>query len=232
MKKLIGIVCLTLIFSCTGSIIYAENNIKAKNFTYASTKENTLKQNKSNFKIPNDIVIYTSAPFENYGYDKLNPSASDISLKISESIKNKSVKCSYIENNSYLKDKNKMRFDKSYEFSRNMLLVKVENIKSKVLIDVHIGGNSKEFNDGITIFIGKSNMNYKSNKLIADNLSNELNKIHRDNLCKVKLVNGSFNQDLSDSSILITIGNVDTNENQISKNIEGLSLALKNLIKD
>lgn len=82
--------------------------------------------------------------------------------------------------------------------------------------------------------IGGEHANYNSNQQLANNLSEQLNKlvpgISRGVIVKKgRGVDGVYNQDLSKNSLLVELGGIETTEEEINRTISVLAKAVSNL---
>jgi stage II sporulation protein P len=87
----------------------------------------------------------------------------------------------------------------------------------------------------ISIIIGEANPNYSANLYLAKKVKTELDKKHPDLVRgivgKTKLTgNGIYNQDLSKNAILIEIGGVDNNLQEITRSSKAFGEALAQVI--
>ncbi|SER83698.1 stage II sporulation protein P [Psychrobacillus sp. OK032] len=85
--------------------------------------------------------------------------------------------------------------------------------------------------------IGGEHPNYRWNEQLAQNLSNQLNKlvpgISRGILLKEgRGVDGVYNQDLSRNLLVVELGGIDNNEQEINRSIAILAKALSNMLNE
>ena len=216
------------------NILYFGLNTKIKNLNSPNTL--SLISDKENVANP---IVYIYNTHQSEEYDKSFNDAYNIayttwtaSYILSDYLKEYNIN-SLVENNSikeYL-NSNNLTYNKSYEASRFYINNRLNEYSSiKYLIDLHRDSLSKDKTtvliDGknyakIKFVVGLDNKNYNYNLSLAYKLSNNLGLISGGIIEKQgKKVNGVYNQDLSPNVILIEVGGVDNN-------IEEVALSLK-----
>ena len=220
-------------------------NIKPTNILYfgLNTKIKMLKSpntlNLVNNDPPKDPIIYIYNTHQGEEYDKAFNEAYNIAYTtwnasyILSDYLNKENIPSIVENNSikeYLLNNN-LKYNMSYNASRVYINQKLSEYNSiKYLIDLHRDSLSKDkttvlINDKnyakIKFVVGLDNPSYINNLALARKLSDNLGPISGGIIEKKgKKVNGVYNQDISPNALLIEVGGVDNN-------IEEVSLSLK-----
>lgn len=145
---------------------------------------------------------------------------------------------------SILKENN-LSYKDSYEASR-ILMTNAKNIYPSLsyFIDIHRDSSAKEKTTieiqgksyaRILFVIGKEHENYKENLELANKINDELKNfnelISRGVYIKEGIyVNGIYNQDFNPNTILIEIGGVDNNIEEVNNTMEILANALTNTI--
>ena len=220
-------------------------NIKPTNILYfgLNTKIKMLKSpntlNLVNNDPPKDPIIYIYNTHQGEEYDKAFNEAYNIAYTtwnvsyILSDYLNKENIPSIVENNSikeYLLNNN-LKYNMSYNASRVYINQKLSEYNSiKYIIDLHRDSLSKDkttvlINDKnyakIKFVVGLDNPSYINNLALARKLSDNLGPISGGIIEKKgKKVNGVYNQDISPNALLIEVGGVDNN-------IEEVSLSLK-----
>ena len=220
-------------------------NIKPTNILYfgLNTKIKMLKSpntiNLVNNDPPKEPIIYIYNTHQSEEYDKAFNEAYNIAYTtwnasyILSDYLNKENIPSIVENNSikeYLLNNN-LKYNMSYNASRVYINQKLSEYNSiKYLIDLHRDSLSKDkttvlINNKnyakIKFVVGLDNPSYINNLALARKLSDNLGLISGGIIEKKgKKVNGVYNQDISPNALLIEVGGVDNN-------IEEVSLSLK-----
>ena len=142
---------------------------------------------------------------------------------------------------------NNWKYNESYKASRFYLLDAINKYPTiKLFIDLHRDSISRE-NSTVKInnkdyakvlfVIGKENKNYENNLNLANLLNGKINKAYS-GLSRGVLekegtgVNGVYNQDLSDKSILLELGGDKNNINEILNTVEAVSNIIKEYIDE
>jgi stage II sporulation protein P len=205
-----------MLFSISASAYSAKQNSNFLN------REKQTVYKSSNPQVPTQVIIYNSHPFEKYD---CGVNVKEISQLLCNRLNVDKLSAIYIDNND-----NEART--AYEDSRKLITNTNLNYNKSILLDIHLGGVSADFKDGITLCIGKKNKNYEANKKFADSILEEIKKSSYNTTAQI-LINetGTYNQDLSDNSLLIIVGNKYTPQNIINKDIEALADSLNNTVK-
>lgn len=147
---------------------------------------------------------------------------------------------SYIETESmskYLRD-NSLIYKDSYKASRFYFLKRMNEYPSiKLFIDLHRDSARKNATtveiDGknyakVLFVVGLDHDNYESNLILAEQLNNMIDKRLSRGISKKtgSKVNGIYNQDLSENSILIEVGGQDNTIEEVNNTLKELSLIL------
>jgi bla regulator protein BlaR1 len=171
-----------------------------------------------------DIVIYNSHPDEDY------PSSikiTDVSALINDKLVKKGLK------NSFIKCKSPTEYTKSYQTARNLITKNVKEYSNTILLDIHrdVTENTNSDTRKILFTLAKSNPHYELNKKFVDRL---LENIKNSSQVKseISFYNTGvsyFDQDLSNNSALIEIGNNMSSDSDIEDCVNALVSALNNI---
>ncbi|MCY6372151.1 stage II sporulation protein P [Clostridium ganghwense] len=173
-----------------------------------------------------DIVIYNSHAGENY------PSGlkvTDVGVLINNKLVKEGLKSRFIKCNP------PTEYAKAYKITHDLITKNVKNYSDTILLDIHrdTTENPKSDTKKIQLILAKGNPHYKENKKFADLLLAELRK-STEVKSDIFEFNGEvlsyFNQDLSNNSMLIEIGNDMSSDSDIEECINVLVSALKNNI--
>ncbi len=203
---------------------------------------------ESNDKVPR-IYIYNTHENEEYNSSMLNAYSITYTVKTASFIFRDYLKDygipSYVEQESitkYLSDNNLLYKD-SYNASRYYINERIKEFPSlEYFIDIHrdsvgIDKTSIEL-DGITyakvmFVVGLDYEGYENNLEFASNLSARLGNISRGISKKSGAkVNGVYNQDLNSKSLLIEVGGVDNNIEEVNNTLKLLSKTIFEYINE
>jgi len=190
------------------------------------------------------IYIYNSHQLENYNSSNLDiygitPNVLMASYLLKEKLNSKGISTIVEDANlSEFLNLNGWNHASSYKASRIFILDKMNKYSSlKYFIDIHrdsVGRSSTTTNINgkeyakILFVVGLEHDNYKANLKTSEEVNNLVNKYYP-SLSKGILkkegagVDGIYNQDISPNSILIEIGGVDNNIDEVLNTIEALS---------
>lgn len=193
------------------------------------------------------IYIYNTHQLENYNNKNLEiygitPNVLMASYILREKLNKMGLSTIVEDTNIYeFLNLNGWDYVSSYKATRLLILDKKNKYSSlKYFIDLHRDSVSKELttvsiNDKtyakVLFVVGLEHDNYKSNLELATNINNLINKYYP-NLSRGILkkegkgVDGIYNQDLSSNSMLIEVGGVDNNIEEVFNTIEALSIVL------
>lgn len=193
------------------------------------------------------IYIYNTHQLENYNNKNLEiygitPNVLMASYILREKLNKMGLSTIVEDTNIYeFLNVNGWDYASSYKATRLLILDKKNKYSSlKYFIDLHRDSVSKELttvsiNDKtyakVLFVVGLEHDNYKSNLELATNINNLINKYYP-NLSRGILkkegegVDGIYNQDLSSNSMLIEVGGVDNNIEEVFNTIEALSVVL------
>lgn len=193
------------------------------------------------------IYIYNTHQLENYNNKNLEiygitPNVLMASYILREKLNKIGLSTIVEDTNIYeFLNLNGWDYASSYKATRLLILDKKNKYSSlKYFIDLHRDSVSKELttvsiNDKtyakVLFVVGLEHDNYKSNLELATNINNLINKYYP-NLSRGILkkegkgVDGIYNQDLSSNSMLIEVGGVDNNIEEVFNTIEALSIVL------
>lgn len=241
------------------TIFNVEENIELKhNDDYSNMKElesiSSYMEDPYKVDVSNPIIyIYNSHQLENYKNTNLEiygitPNVLMASYLFKEKLNKLGVSTIVEETNltEFLKINN-WDYSSSYKASRILALDKLNSYKSLVyLIDLHrdslkkesttISINNKNYAK-VLFVVGTDNPDYKKNLELANKLSNLINKKYP-NLSKGVLkkggqgVNGVYNQDLSINSLLIELGGLENDINEVFNTLDALSLVFYDFVKE
>ena len=142
---------------------------------------------------------------------------------------------------SYLKKYN-LDYPGSYEASRVYMKEEMKNHNYKILIDIHRDStnykgtlyekNNKKY-ARIMFVLTTKHKNYKENEKFVNYLNNKLNKEYKGlsrGIMRRKDV--IFNQDMSNNAILIEVGGVDNDIEEVNNTLEVFAKILKDYIEE
>lgn len=192
-----------------------------------STIIKNLPSDNANSIVPfsSDIVIYNSHPDEEY------PSGiniTDIAALINNKLVSQGLKSSFI------KCKVPIDYSNSYESTRKILTQNVKNYSNTILLDIHrddVSENIKSDTRKILFVFAKNNPHYEKNKEFAEYLSQNITNSNqvKSEIRSYERGPSSFNQDLSENSLLIELGNSMSNNGAIEACVNELVSALKDI---
>jgi stage II sporulation protein P len=202
--------------------------------------------NKVNEKLKKTVLIYHTHPWESY--NPINSGqATTTDPDKSVAIDGKEVGDVLAQNGIGYTHliKQGWGYNVAYQSSRVIVQKALKKTPSlNYLIDIHRDSSGRSVTtmdiDGtsyarISIIIGEANPNYSANLYLAKKVKTELDKKHPDLVRgivgKTKLTgNGIYNQDLSKNAILIEIGGVDNNLQEITRSSKAFGEALAQVI--
>ena len=201
--------------------------------------ESIIKVVKDNHNVVNPIIyIYNTHQEEEYNksfYETYNITYTTIvasyilsdylnDYNISNIVENRSIKEYLTSNNLKYKD--------SYLASKSFIKDNLNKYPSiKYIIDIHRDSAKKDITTGyyndksyakISFVVGLDNKDYQSNLDFANKLNDKLPKEISRGIIKKSghLVNGVYNQDLCTKAILIEVGGVDNNIEEVNNTLE------------
>ena len=198
-------------------------------------KTTIKKINKVEKKSP-IIYIYNTHDTETYNMPfvsdySITPNVKIASLILKDYLNDYGIE-SYVEKRSmkeYL-NKNKLDYKYSYSASRKYVLDELKNNDYKILIDLHRDSTKYKYTlfekdnkkyARIMFVLGNNYKNYKKNESFMNNLNDRINKKYKGLSRGIYIrKNGRFNQDLSDKAILVELGGVDNNLEEINNTLE------------
>ena len=176
--------------------------------------------------ITSDIVIYNSHADEDY------PSGMKVT-EVGALLNDKLIKEGF--NSRFIKCDPPTEYSKSYETTRDLIIKNVKEYSNTILLDIHrdIATSTNSDMRKILFALTRNNPRYEANKKFVDSL---LETIKNSNQIKSDIFfydNGIsyFNQDLSNNSVLIDIGNSMSSDTDIEECVNELVSALKNVRK-
>ena len=190
------------------------------------------------------IYVYNSHQLENYDNSNLEiygitPNVLMASYLLKEKLNNKGISTIVEDTNlTEFLELNNWNHSMSYKASRIFMLDKQNTYKSlKYYIDIHRDSINKEqstviINDKpyakILFVVGLEHKNYQKNLDLANQINKLFNK-HYKGLSRGILkkegagVNGIYNQDISPNTMLIEVGGVDNNIDEVLNTINAIS---------
>lgn len=235
----------------TSVLMYGNgDNLKDIEDDYSNLEE--LKKVSSYMEDPNPVdidnpivYIYNSHQLENYKSTNLDiygitPNVLMAAYLLKEKLNEKGI--STIVESTNMSDfltANGWDYSNSYAASRVFILDKKNKYPSlKYFIDIHrdsvhnttIEIDNKNYAQ-ILFVIGLEHDNYKENSSVTNSINDLVNKYYK-GLSKGVLekkginVNGIYNQDISPNSILIEVGGVDNNIDEVLNTLEAISNVL------
>lgn len=187
-----------------------------------------LKINNANSTLPfsSDIVVYNSHPDENYE-SASNVKVTDVGALINDKLVKNGLNSRFI-NCAPPKD-----YLKSYQISREVITKNVKNYRNTILLDVHRELGKKIGSNTITFVLTKKCPYYEKNLKFVNSLVSYIK--HSSNI-KTAIYYYDYgvlyyNQDLSNKSVLVEIGNDWSNDKDIENCVDTLVAALKNIAK-
>ena len=236
----------------SGILLYG-NNDKVLEMSYNDDYSNLeeLKKVSSYIEDPNPvdvenpiIYIYNSHQLENYNSENLDiyritPNVLMASYLLKEKLNSKGLSTIVEDTNlSEFLTLNGWDHSGSYKASRIFILDKKNKYSSlKYFIDIHRDSVSKSVSTvtlnnknyaKILFVVGLEHENYKSNLKTAEELNELCNKYYKGlsrGIYKKEGagVNGIYNQDISPNSILIEVGGLDNNIDEVLNTTEAIS---------
>ncbi|MBU3190126.1 stage II sporulation protein P [Clostridium bowmanii] len=173
-----------------------------------------------------DIVIYNSHADEGY------PSGMKVT-DVGALLNDKLVKEGF--NSHFIKIDPSTEYNKSYQTSRDLIIKNVKSYSNTILLDIHREITEKDKSNArkILFVLTEKSPHYKTNKKLVDSL-----------MANIKTTNGIesdiylytfgisyYNQDLSNNSALIEVGNDKSSDSDIQASINALVSALKSTQK-
>ena len=199
------------------------------------------------------VYIYNSHQLENYSNDNLEiygitPNVLMASYLLKEKLNQKGISTIVEDTNlTEFLELNSWNHASSYKASRIFMLDKQNTYKSlKYYIDIHRDSINKSLstttiNDKpyarILFVVGLEHQNYQKNLNLANELNNLFNKYYK-GLSRGVLkkegqnVNGIYNQDISENTMLIELGGVDNNIDEVLNTVNAIADILSIYIKE
>lgn len=198
------------------------------------------------------VYIYNTHQLEEYSSDLINdynvrPNVLMASYILKENLNNNKIP-TIVETANIKKylDNNNLKYKYSYKASRHF--IKQAVIKNKSLdffIDIHRDSAKKETTTftkdnksyaKIMFIVGLDHKNYKKNLVLAESLNNnlmiKLPGISRGIVKKSgPKVNGIYNQDIHPNTILVEIGGIDNNIEQVYNTMEILATVISEYLR-
>ncbi|MCO7125756.1 stage II sporulation protein P [Sporolactobacillus shoreicorticis] len=221
-----------------------EINIKTPSPKKPSEEEDNA--SKSNEKLKKTVLIYHTHPWESYNpinNGQVTTTDPDKSVALDGNEIEKVLSQNGIGSEHLIKQG--WGYNVAYQSSRAMVQKAMKKTPSlNYLIDIHRDSSGRSITTmkigstsyaRISIIIGEANPNYSANLYLAKKIKTELDKKYPDLVRgivgKTKLTgNGIYNQDLSKNAILVEIGGVDNNLQEITRSSKAFGEALAQVI--
>lgn len=167
-----------------------------------------------------NIVIYNTHPFEKL---KTGVEVTEYSKNLANKLNELGALCIFLNNSNRL-------ITDSYKKSKDLVTNNIKDYSGNIIIDIHASDDIHVSKKDISIWIGKGNKSFGENKKNADKLLGKIKEIEPDMECEA-LLKDSFiwNQDLSEKAMMLIIGNKNTSQVRISKTLDVLATAIKNM---
>ncbi|MCL1632593.1 stage II sporulation protein P [Sporolactobacillus sp. CPB3-1] len=215
--------------------------------TPAPKKSEEKNADQSNTKLKKTVLIYHTHPWESYNPIN-NGQATTTNPDKSVAIDGNEIGRILAQNNiGYVHlIKQGWGYNEAYQSSRAIVQKAMKETPTlSYLIDIHRDSSGRKITTmsrngvdyaRISIVIGEANPNYSANLYLAKEIKSELDKHYPDLVRgivgKTKLTgNGVYNQDLSKNAILVEIGGIDNNEQEITRSSKAFAEALVHVIK-
>lgn len=217
----------TTIFALVAGLIYVKigNKIPTTSINNEPTSvvNNVLTSNKTTNS--SNVIIYTSQPYESYSNGE---KVADIGNLLNTKLTAKGINSNFISNiitKEYPESNNK--YINYYDVTRKFIIQNVKDYNSSILLNIC---RNELPNQNIVIALAKTNPHYVENKKFANSLVEQFNKLGQ--TVSVTYYNASknyLNQDLSNQSILISIGNDQSSDSELNKIVNTIATALQNV---
>ena len=173
-----------------------------------------------------DIVIYNSHPEETYSSGMKVTDAGEL-------LNNKLIKEGF--NSHFIKIDSNTDYNKSFQITRDIITKNVKTYSDTILLDIHRDLTIKNKSDTkkMLFTVTKLNPRYKANKRFVDSL---IGNIKNSNVIETGIYLyqygiSYYNQDLSNNSALIELGNNMSSNSDIEACVNALVSALKSTQK-
>jgi bla regulator protein BlaR1 len=205
------------------------NNISNENLS-TITKNSSSDNTNSLVPISSDIVIYNSHPNEDYPSGK---KVTDVGALINDKLVNEGLKSSFLKCNIPIEN-----YSQSYDITDKLVTETVKDYSNSMLLDIHrdeVTKDTKFHTRKIVLTLAKSNPHYEANKKFVDQLltniqnSKEVEKHVESEISTYTRGKLFFNQDLSNNSVLIELGNSASSDRDIQDCVNAIVLAVKNI---
>lgn len=187
-----------------------------------------LKIDNTNSTSPfsSNIVVYNSHPDENYECAS-NVKVTDVGALINDKLIKNGLNSRFI-NCALPKD-----YLKSYQNSREVITRNVKNYRNTILLDVHRDSGKKIGSNTIIFVLTRKSPYYEKNLKFVNSIADYIK--HSSNV-KTSIYYYDYgilyyNQDLSNKSVLVEIGNDWSNDKDIENCVNAFVSALKNIAK-
>lgn len=215
------------------SVTTSENTVTNTSNETLSALIKNLPNDSTNSIAPfsSDIVIYNTHADEDY------PSTitiTDIGALINDKLVKEGLK------SSFLKCKAPISYSKAYDNTRKLITENVKEYSNTILLDLHrdvVEENTTSGAKKMLFALAKNNPHYEENRKFADRLLENIeNSKEVQNNVETEIITYNkgrlcFNQDLSNNSVLIELGNNMSSDSDVQACVNTLVSALKNMQK-
>ena len=239
MYKYITIIICCLIIGVTIGYVYSEirkkrsanissneGNVPISNSLNNTNNASLIYSSKSMAPFSSPIVIYNSHGDEEYSSGM---NVTDLGSLINDKLNKEGLKSSFIKFDPPIE------YAKAYEVTRDVITKNVKDYSDTMLLDIHrdVASASSLDTKKIMFVLVKESPRYEANKKFANLVLKEIENSSSNDI-KASIVEYNkgvlhFNQDLSNHSLLIEIGNDKSSHSDIEKCTVSLVSALKNI---
>ncbi|WP_368488789.1 stage II sporulation protein P [Clostridium sp. BJN0013] len=227
------VVVVALLTLTAGGYTYSkyQNKLTVNKAVTSSTVPNNTKTSSNSYTensiVPfsSDIVIYNSHPDETYLSGK---NVTDVGALINDELTKLGL------NSSFIKVTAPKEYTKSYENTRNIIKENVKNYANTTLLDVSRDTVDSGTSDTkkIKLILTQASPRYEENKKFANQLLEQLKKANgvTSEIVEFNIDTLSYlNEDLSNNTVLIEIGNDNSSDSDIQQGVNVLAASLKNI---
>jgi bla regulator protein BlaR1 len=191
----------------------------------ASSNIKNSSNDSTNSIVPflSNIVIYNSHPNEVY------PSgmrATDVGALLNDKLVKEGL------NSHFIKVGQNTDYNKSFQITRDIITKNVKEYSNTILLDIHLNTTEKDKSDArkILFILTKESPNYDSNKKFVDSLFANIKNSNqvKPEIYFYKFGISYYNQDLSNNSTLVDLGNNMSSDSDIEACVNALVSAIKN----
>lgn len=180
----------------------------------------------SSKNLNHEVILYSTHVQEEY---KSGNNVEQVASMINKKLQLINIDSKFIENDKYVD------YASAYAKSGELIKENVKDYENKILLDIHSGDSEKSINKGdvrkISVVLAKNNLNFVENEGLANSLVSTLKEIGVAAEVQV-LENGIVgkNQELSNRTISINIGAIQSTEEDIQYCVDALTESISSLI--